>query len=200
MAQLKTIYECPAYKVIENPVSTHGSAAGLIQLKHNQKLGLLKAHPRHGTLVHTYRVGTVLGYAIDNWEDPDAARERNRRNGGDDHWINACGVTLTAHARAQEVLAEVKVGDRVWIEGKHYEIVAQPNDNLGLVDAGPLYRIEDDEGAVLMTGIRTAAEANGPADVLPRVLAYDPELVAGLPVGGMTPSLIDADRYLVRYC
>lgn len=132
MAHLSTIFECPAYKVVENPPLSWGENKGLIPIKHGLKLALLRDHPRHGTLVDTFRVGTVLGSAVENYEDPDAARAQNRRNGGDDHWINACGVSLTAHERPQEVLRQIKIGDRVVLEGRQYEIVQQPNQNLGL--------------------------------------------------------------------
>ncbi len=132
MAQLTTIFDCPAFRVIENPPMNWGPEEGLVKIKHGQKLALLREHPRHGTLVETFRVGTVLGSAIDNFEDPDEARERNRRNGGEDHWINGCGTTITAHQRAQEVLPEIRVGMKVALEGKRYEIVEQPNHNLGL--------------------------------------------------------------------
>lgn len=135
MALLEVVYECPAYKVVKSEPRGWGQYAGAIMLKHGEEIALIGKHYRGAPLVYKYRVGTVLGCAIENWEDPDAAREVNRKNGGKDHWINACGASLTAHARPQEVLREINVGDLVCIEGHYYEIVAERNNNLGLKPA-----------------------------------------------------------------
>ena len=132
MAQMEVVYSCPAYDVVKREPKGWGPAEGLVQLKHGEYLGLIGKHYRGEPLVYKYRVGTVMGCAIESWEDPDAAREQNRKNGGKDHWINACGASLTAWERPKEILIHVEVGMKVWIEGHVYKVVAERNQNLGL--------------------------------------------------------------------
>lgn len=131
MARYESILESPAYRVLKRGPETHGDHAGYIRLKHGEQLGLLREY-RGATYAEKYRVGTVLGYAIENWEDPDKAREQNRANGGEDHWINGCGTSLTSRERPQEILFLIEVGDKVVIEGHRYEVVSERNGNLGL--------------------------------------------------------------------
>ena len=132
MALKKIAYECPAYMVVVNEPVSWGARKGLVILKDGDKLGLLKEHPRHGMMASKYRVGSVVAMAMEDGEDPIAARERNRRNGGKDHWINASAVSIVAWERPREVLIYVELGMLVLIEGVVYEIVAEPNNNLGL--------------------------------------------------------------------
>lgn len=131
MSYYEVILDAPAYKVLKREPQTHGDHAGYIRLKHGEKLGLMQEH-RGRTYAEQYKVGTVLGYAIENWEDPDKARERNREVGGEDHWINGCGASLSSQERPQEILILIEVGDKVVIEGHRYEIVKKSNRNLGL--------------------------------------------------------------------
>lgn len=130
--QYETIIEFPATKVVRRPVTPEG----VTLLRHGEKLGLVYQSARHGKLVRSYRVGTVFGCAVEHYEDPIDARDRNRRNGGADHWINGCGASITAHARPQEVVIFVELGMLVQIEGVLYRIKREPNDNLGLEPVG----------------------------------------------------------------
>lgn len=138
MAMREIVHESPAFKVVKRDPEGYGPAKGFVKLRHGDKLGLMRLF-RGERFPVQYSVGTVIGCAVENFEDPDAARERNRANGGDDHWINACGAMVTAHKRPQEVLVLVDMGMLVWIEGHHYEVLADRNENLKLVKVpGPI--------------------------------------------------------------
>ena len=131
MAQYEVLLDAPAYKVVKREPRDWGDHPGYIALKHGEKLGKLMTY-RGTKMAKMYRVGTVLGCAIESWEDPDKARERNRANGGKDHWINGCGVSLSNMARPQELLFAIEPGDKVVIEGRRYEVIEERNHNLGL--------------------------------------------------------------------
>lgn len=132
MAQIKTILEHPGIKVMEAQTFGYGEHKGYVGLKHGDKLGLIYDGRNHKNLVATFRVGTVIGYAVETYKDPLAELALAQERGHNIHWINGCGATITAQQRAQEVVTEVKVGMKVAIEGKRYEVIAEPNQNLGL--------------------------------------------------------------------
>lgn len=85
--------------------------------------------------LRTFTVGTVIGYALRNGDDPVEAIDQARANGHELVWINANGAVLSAERRPSLGHIIIQLGDRVRLEGRVYTIAAAPNRNLKLVPA-----------------------------------------------------------------
>lgn len=73
-----------------------------------------------------YKMGSVMSYA-----GPEAV-ERAKAAGQELQYIFGLGACITSHQQARKQYVGVEIGQAVMFEGAQYEIVAQPNQNLGL--------------------------------------------------------------------
>lgn len=91
-------------------------------------------------------IGSVVGYALHNGEDPVAAvlrtQEKMQKRPYDGHkmvWINLSSVTMCAdkgfyeaEAAKRAEMPNLNTGDVIEFEGNKYEIVPANNRNFGL--------------------------------------------------------------------
>lgn len=86
--------------------------------------------PEH---LRTYKLGSVVSYALSCNKDPIAAYQRAIELKHNTHFINACGATITAQKREKRLHLEINFGDTYRFEGKLVKIAAAPNNNLKFV-------------------------------------------------------------------
>ena len=115
---LKTVYECPAYKILETPVDYRGRKA----IRVNDKVALMDRMYKGAPLPVLYRAGSVAAYAIENNECPIEKVERAKARGENLYWLNECSVSLSATKRPQETVYLIEVGMEVYMQGKAFRI------------------------------------------------------------------------------
>jgi hypothetical protein len=103
-----------------------------VELKAEELLALPYESARHGRLYRTYTLGSVVSYALRNGDDPVEAVDNARNSGHELVYIFGNGVTLSASKMEPKKHILVHVGMLVRFEGRTYELIAQPNSNLGL--------------------------------------------------------------------
>lgn len=81
---------------------------------------------------NAYSPGSVVSYSLKAGLCPIKGVERAKASGHRLHWINQDSVCVTAHRQPQKTLIAVKPGMKVRFEGRVFEIVKEPNNNLGL--------------------------------------------------------------------
>lgn len=111
----------PAYRVFKRDEQN-----GAINITVDDILGV--KHPKG--FYRTYQPGSVVSYALEYNECPIAAYNDAAAKGEKLYWLNARAACLTSVARDQEDIVAVDIGQKVRFEGKLFEIVAAPNDNL----------------------------------------------------------------------
>jgi hypothetical protein len=82
--------------------------------------------------LHTFTMGSVVGYALRCNEDPVAAIDRARKNGHQLVWINANGAMISNQQRVAKGHIRVTIGMVVRFQGNLYTIERAPNQNLQL--------------------------------------------------------------------
>lgn len=87
--------------------------------------------------MHTYRVSSVVSYALETGEDPVYAIDRARERGHDLVWIISRGAMLTAECREPEPYIRVYHGMPVLFQGVIYRLDPAPNRNLKLMPYVP---------------------------------------------------------------
>lgn len=135
MGYLNTVHESPAFKVLELP-SHYGLKGGAVKaIPASGRVALMYDYKGH-RLARIYSPGSVASYAINNNECPFKGVERAKALGHKLYWLNPCGVTLSANPKPQEVVYEIKVGDKVWYQGKYFEIRQHRNsrEHLDLIE------------------------------------------------------------------
>lgn len=81
----------------------------------------------------TYYINSVVGYALENGDDPIEAYNREVANGFPVHWINQRSATLTSHKREAIKVIKVIPGETLArFHGQVYLIEKSANDNLAL--------------------------------------------------------------------
>ncbi|MDN7179080.1 hypothetical protein M0D69_13865 [Caballeronia sp. SEWSISQ10-4 2] len=118
----------PAYDIVKPEVNP---LTGYIRAKAGQQFALKTDRERTCWMRH-YSISSVVSYSLENGDDPIAAVERATRLGHELHWLNGLGAILTAHERAKETYIAIERGSMIEFEGRVFEVIAQPNDNLGL--------------------------------------------------------------------
>lgn len=125
------IQSFPAYDIVKREPSHFD---GLVQITVDDILGLDSGKGFH----RKYKPGSVVSYALQYNECPIAAVERCRErmksqpyNGHKLHWLNQCASVICDGGRERETLVLVEVGMIVNFEGRKFELVAEPNNNLG---------------------------------------------------------------------
>ena len=125
MSLRKIAFEAPALKIFEGKDDYEGYKDGdVIAIAYESK--------NHGTLYRLYTLGSVVGYAIENCECPFEEVERAKEHGHQLHWANQNAVTITSGPVDQKRAFMQAHGDTIKFHGKHFEIVATPNDNIAL--------------------------------------------------------------------
>lgn len=119
---------CPAWDEVQRaPItSTIDGAQGAINLTANENL-ILK-----GTM-HRYYINSCVSYALENNKDPIRSYERAIANGHETHWISQHCTVITSHEQDRVTYVQVEIGQRVFFEGRLFEIGSAPNDNLRLI-------------------------------------------------------------------
>jgi len=108
-------------------------------IKHGLHLNI--NDPRQSLPAHA-TVGTVIGYAMDNAEDPiDAYNSVVKQNNDIPSrahyvfvWISLDGTVISNSPERKVIRVNVSVGDVVKLEGKFYSIEPAHNDNFKLVE------------------------------------------------------------------
>jgi hypothetical protein len=132
------VEEFPAYVVVKRETVKGYYKDGkrvdfeLTEIVDGDILGL-KKHNRLGDYYKEYSPGSVVSYALQYNEDPIVAVEHAKAHGHKLHWINGCGVALTAHEQAQRTLVKVEIGMFVRFQGLVATIEEDFNDNLKFV-------------------------------------------------------------------
>lgn len=127
----RIIESYPACDIIELEPASYTSnypeinEVGGINLKAGDKLYNLNTRSKH-------MIGSVASSALKDGDCPFKARDRAIKNGHDQYFVFGLGTCLTAHKQAKETYIGVRAGQHVFFEGKHFEIIATGNQNLGL--------------------------------------------------------------------
>ena len=132
----------PAYDVIKATTNEDGVKA----LHADDKLVLRKENLNNPDYQHLnkFMISSVASSALKNNRCPIKAIERAKTNGHDLHFIFELGSCLTSHKQAKKTYIEVSIDDRIYFEGRLFEIKAASNDNLTLKEI-------ESEGYSLMT-------------------------------------------------
>ncbi len=77
-------------------------------------------------------VSSVMSYALENGECPIKAHKRALELGHEIYYVMALGAMLSSSPQARETRIRVEYGQRVNFQGHVFQIVQQPNDNVGL--------------------------------------------------------------------
>lgn len=83
----------------------------------------------------TYKIGSVVGYALENGEDPIAAYNHAVQMGHELHYIFGLGACISDSRRERKRVIKVTIGMTVHFHGELFTIETAPNDNLKLVAA-----------------------------------------------------------------
>lgn len=115
------LFTCPAYDIIE----PRRDYAGTILLKAGEAVADLATRD-------LYSPNSVASYAIESGRCPIKAIERSMGRGETMHWLTQLSTAISLMKMERKTYVGVNVGDVVKFEGRRFEIVAQPNRNLGL--------------------------------------------------------------------
>lgn len=88
----------------------------------------------YGTQYRFFKIGSVIGSAIHNGDDPLAALERAKGFGHELHFVFGLGVSITSHQRAKEEKFALNWGDVIGFHGKRFKLAKAPNDNVALIE------------------------------------------------------------------
>ena len=102
---------------------------GIIDLRANQRISLWNNKGYYNYFI----ANSVVSYAIEYNEDPIASVKQQQANGHPLHYLIPECKTLSSHPQpVKKVDHKIEVGQVVYFQGKHFEIVEQNNNNLGL--------------------------------------------------------------------
>ena len=89
----------------------------------------------HGTLYHFYTLGSVVGYALQYGEDPEASLARARANGHQLHWASLNGTCISDTRPAVKPCYPLHAwGDVIDFHGRHFQLNPDYNHNAKLVE------------------------------------------------------------------
>jgi hypothetical protein len=89
---------------------------------------------RYGTLYHFFQIGSVIGYAVKNGDDPIAAFEQAKERGHDLHYVFGLGVSITNQRREKGEKFALNWGDIIGFYGKRFRLDKAPNNNVALIE------------------------------------------------------------------
>ncbi|MBU1336039.1 MAG: hypothetical protein KJ944_08555 [Alphaproteobacteria bacterium] len=87
--------------------------------------------------LHTFKIGSLISYALESGQDPVRAIDRAREQGHDLVWINSLGAMLTAERRDPEPVVRVHMGMPILFQGVIYRLDPAANRNLKLTPYTP---------------------------------------------------------------
>jgi len=115
-----TITEYPAYDVVE-------FTEGYNKVFDGEYLYNAKTHT-------SWKLGSVVGFAIKNGQDPIAAYNEAVKQGHEVHYAFGVGASITSHDAPKEAKRiAVEYGDIIEFHGQAFVIEKANNDNIDLV-------------------------------------------------------------------
>ncbi len=87
----------------------------------------------YGTQYHFFKIGSVIGSAVKNGDDPIEAMERAKANGHETEFVFGLGVSITAHRQEKGEKFAMTWGDVIGFHGKRFRLEQAPNQNVRLV-------------------------------------------------------------------
>lgn len=124
---MRIVADYPAFTVVDRKPEN-----GLLTIKAEEVLACGFQSRRHGILYHQFKASSVISYALRDGRDPVEALRMAQERGEQLHYIFGLGSCITAHKQAKYEVTLVEVGQHVKFEGRVFEIVRAPNDNLDL--------------------------------------------------------------------
>ena len=121
MAFLNTLYDFPAFKVLEAPEKNGvKKIVSAVELYINGKC---------------YYASSVMSYAIENNECPIEAFERAVELGQKVYWIGQSPVSISnTKVEKKTIYGGYEIGDKVCFLGKSFLLESAPNDNIKLIE------------------------------------------------------------------
>lgn len=106
-----------------------------VPLKAGDRIAV-KLYGFRGTLSNyadNFTVGSVASYAAENGEDVTEAVERAERLGHSLYYAFNEGITITAHRQVPVERIEIQIGSIVEMDGKKFQVLESPNNNVELI-------------------------------------------------------------------
>lgn len=119
----ETLADFPAYRIVE----TLPNWQDKLTVRHGQIVAV-KMRGRW----KLFHAGSCAAYALEYDECPIEAFNSAVARGHKTHWLNACAVTISNMRTEKKTHKALAIGDVVLFEGREFEIVPAPNDNLNL--------------------------------------------------------------------
>lgn len=88
---------------------------------------------RYGTQYRFFQIGSVIGYAVKNGDDPIAALEQAKERGHETEYVFGLGVSISSHQKAKEEKFALNWGDVIGFHGKTFRLAKAPNNNVALI-------------------------------------------------------------------
>lgn len=88
----------------------------------------------HGIQYHFFKLGSVIGSAVRNGDDPLAALERAKGFGHNLHFAFPLAVVIHNGPKEKANKIALNWGDVIGFHGKRFKLVKAPNDNVSLVE------------------------------------------------------------------
>lgn len=126
--QENLIVDYPAYALYKMPIYRQE------KMIDGMEFGMPFESKSHGTQYHFFQIGSVIGSAIKNGDDPYAAVERAKKFGHKLHFVFGLSVSITAWKREKEQKVALNWGDVIGFHGKRFKLVKAPNQNVELVE------------------------------------------------------------------
>lgn len=137
MSRIEPIYTCPAFDVL--PAPRYREDESLIVLKYKTKVACKLPNSYDPVHHELFTVGTLRGYREGELAPGQTYEQLEEEavalhGAGADVWINKNAVSISASKQAREYYREIKIGDRVLIDGRTFTVEETHNGNLKLVE------------------------------------------------------------------
>jgi len=83
--------------------------------------------------LESWKLGSVVGYAIENGKDPIAAYSRAVERKEETHYAFSTGACLTAEPRMLQNRIAVKYGQEIIFQGQRFIVQKAANHNIDLI-------------------------------------------------------------------
>ena len=114
---------------MKNDRNSSGNFKSVIPLKANQRMSLWSNKGYYNYFI----AGSVVSSAIEYNDDPIASVKQQQSMGYPLHYlIPECKIMSANPQPIKKVDHRIEIGQVVYFQGKHFEIVEQNNNNLGL--------------------------------------------------------------------
>jgi hypothetical protein len=122
----RVIADHPAYKIVEPPMRKKWAAEETFALPFQTR--------NHGTLWHFYMLGSCASYALTYNECPIKAIDRARERKDKLHWAIPLATVISNPPPPKRTVIGLDFGDRIYFEGRTFELKRAPNDNVSLIE------------------------------------------------------------------